>query len=175
MHLDLISNMPADTVQSFSCSSPNNFIESFLKENALSYHQQNLAKTHTVQNDSGHFIGFFTLFSDYIPIPKSKLKKEDWTVQSIIGKQMYPAIRIHAIGIDHAFQGNNHGKWLMYIALDICREISESVGVVFVSVESFTNTIDFYKKCGFTYLNRMSRDLHNMVLKIDDLKDNTTL
>lgn len=163
-----ISEEYRDSIENFTCTDEPS-VEIFLKEYALKYHQNNLAKTRLYFNENRELIGYFTLFTDYITVPKSKRNQNQWKLTSVHGKQMYPAIRLHYLGIDEKFRSQGFGKILLFFAIDICKDIAEEIGCVFLSIEALNNSVDFYKKFHFKLLNKQDQYLTNMIFKIDEI------
>ena len=166
----LISEEYIEHIKYFSCKDEPS-VEEFLKEYALRYHENNLAKTTLYFNSNKQLVGYFTLFTDQVTVPKSKRDQMQWELTSIHGKQMYPAIRIHYLAIDDRYRRKGYGKMLLYFALDTCQELANQVGCTFASIEALNNSVEFYQKYKFAILNRQSKFFTNMIFKIDELEN----
>jgi GNAT superfamily N-acetyltransferase len=165
---EFISEIHREKIDNFNCSDEPS-VEAFLKENAMKLHYCNAANTRLFYDEDNNLVGFFTLFTDQVLIPKGKREKHKWDVFSAVGKPMYPAIRLHYMGVGRRYRNNGFGKILLYFILDICKEVSENVGCSFVSVEALNDSVSFYDKYGFFTLNRPNKKFVNMIFKIDEL------
>lgn len=165
--IEKISSNYFSEIQKFQCSDKRE-VENFLKNFALKYHENSLAKTHLVFYDQ-EFIGYFSLFSDHVTVPKSKRNAKSWELNSIIEKQMFPSIRIHYMGITDIHRRKGFGTYLLYIALDTCKEINESVACTFIALEALEGTVGFYKKYNFEILSKPKTGITNMIFKLDEL------
>ncbi|MDM5339679.1 GNAT family N-acetyltransferase [Fictibacillus enclensis] len=163
-----ISEEHREKVELFTCSDEESVGE-FLKENALKLHMCNTASTRLFFDQQDNLIGYFTLFTDQVLVPKNLKQKHNWEVFSLVGKPMYPAIRLHYMGVDENFRSKGYGKILLYFALDICKEVAENVGCNFVSIEALNSAVPFYIKHGFYKLNKNNNKFVNMIFKIDEL------
>lgn len=143
-------------------------VEEFLTQNALKFHQVNSAFTHLFFHED-ELIGFFTLFADQVNVVKSARKKLNSPAFSVHGGQSYPAIRLHYIGVDKKYLKQKVGEFLLYIALDTCREIAESIGINFVSLEALPSSEGFFKKYEFVKVESRG-ELKIMVIRIEDIK-----
>jgi GNAT superfamily N-acetyltransferase len=164
-----ISDRYIEDINNFQCSDEQS-VEEFLKEYALKFHENNLAKTRLYFNDEKQLVGYFTLFSDYVTVVKSKRDQHKWTLTSIHGKHMFPAIRLHYLGVDSRFRKKGYGKMLVYFAIDISKQISEEVGCTFLSIEALNSSVEFYEKLEFKLLNKQNKFLTNMIFKLDELE-----
>ncbi len=84
----------------------------------------------------------------------------------------YPAIKIARLAVDKKVRGLGVGRALIDVSLGIANEqVRPWVGCRFAMVDAKRNSVDFYKKCGFTLLNtseNLSRD--EQVMFIDLMK-----
>lgn len=163
-----ISEDYLEYINDFRCSDEPS-VEEFLKEYALKFHENNLAKTRLYFNEEKQLIGYFTLFTDQVTVVKSKRNQNQWNLTSVHGKQMYPAIRLHYLGVDEKYRKKGYGKALLYFSLDICKQISEEIGCVFLSIEALDSSIAFYEKFEFKVLTRQNEFLTNMIFKLDEI------
>lgn len=167
-----ISEIDKEMLSNFTCSVPieNNFVEDFLKGNAIDFHEHNIAKTQVLM-DGEKTVGYFTLFLDYFGIGKRRLKQQGWDEDFMNNKFKFPAVRLHSLGVDDEYRKQGIGKILLETSLDTCIEISEKAGCAFVNIEAFKHAESFYLKNRFKRLHSKHDTLKVMAIRIRDLKE----
>lgn len=66
----------------------------------------------------------------------------------------YPAIKIARLAVDKKYRSSGVGKILVDISLGIANEhVRPWVGCRFAMVDAKQDSVEFYKKCGFTLLD----------------------
>lgn len=153
---------------SFDCSDVPE-VEEYLKIHAITYEECNACRTHLIYYGE-KLVGYFTLFTDYVELVKSKRDSEDgWDkLKTLLPSQHYPAIRLHFLGIDRKYREKGLGKFLLMLALGTCADISENVGFNFIVLEAVQPSWKFFSHEGFSVVRRKD-DLRIMALKIDDI------
>lgn len=162
-------NLPLDDtylkkINLFDCA--NTRVSNFLKNEALDMEENNMAKTRLFFNKAHTLVGFFTLFNDiFRRINKQKLRKEKWGLEVA---EFYPAIRLHFMGVDKAYQRQGIGYQILMEVLDVCIEVSKKSGCTFLSIESFESSLEFYTSLGFRNMGK-NGELYSVLFKIDEL------
>lgn len=160
-------------VDHFKCSDEPG-VEDFLKREAWELEESSACKTHLFfYKDT--LIGYFTLFTDYVNIVKSKRhSKETWKkMKTAMPRQCYPAIRLHYIGVDERFRDQGLGELLLLFAMDTCVEVSQHVGFSFVVLEALDSSCGFFEKQNFEKIKTHEEDkrLTIMAIKLQDIKE----
>lgn len=141
-------------------------VQSFLIEEALHYHELNLARTRLYFDKNQNLAGYFTVYNDMMTIGREKRRKHG--LQQLPSYKFYPALKLHYLGIDQRYRKKKYGEYLLLEVLCLSQEVSEKTGCLFLSLESLPSAIGFYKKYEFEHLNR--RDIYyNMFFKIAEL------
>lgn len=166
-----INEVDEEAISRFVCSVPteNNFVEDFLKEKALDFHEYNIARTQVIM-DKSEVVGYFTLFTDYFGLGQKRLQDNGWDESEITTHGKFPSVRIHSLGVRDGYKCQKLGKGLLDLALDTCIEIADKAGCTFVNVESFNHSEVFYKKSNFRRIHSKNDDLKIMAIRIRDLE-----
>ena len=61
-----------------------------------------------------------------------------------------PAIKIGRLGRDKKYKGQNIGSLILHWAIGYIQTMSEHVGIRYITVDSYPDKIQWYKKNGFT-------------------------
>lgn len=143
-------NVPMDIkhineIESFNCAQER--VDNFLKNDAFIMQEHNMANTKLFFNTSNELVSYITLFNDIFKrINKQKLLKENWDLEV---SEFYPAVRLHYIGVNKAYQGQGIGYTMLMEVFDICIDIAKKSACTFLSVESFRSSLNFYLDNGF--------------------------
>lgn len=155
----------------FSCPL-NNDIEYFLRNNAIVFSQQALARTnlvYTSYRDSMVLIGYFTLANKIFLIRKDKVSRKTWDRLKKFGTYIQEtrslsisAPLIAQIGKNFANGYNNliSGGELLALSLDRVRLVQSIVGgkVVYLECEDKPSLVQFYNQNGFAEFDRRPLD-----------------
>lgn len=154
-------------VDLFDCSDQPE-VEKFLKRDALRLEQCHACRTHLYYYGD-QLLGYYTLFTDYVNLVKSKRKSEGWEdVATAMESQYFPAIRLHYFGIDQKFRGKGYGELLILFVQAMCIDLSNYVGFNFIVLEALPQSIGFFDKYGFSKVKK-DNELQIMALKLDDI------
>lgn len=138
----------------------------FLREEALNYHQLNMAKTRLYFDENHNLVGFFTVLNDLFELSnRQKVKHKYYNFPPY---RFFPAIKLHYLGIDRREREKGYGRYLLLEALDLACEISEKTGCLFMTLESLPSAIGFYYHHNFRKQNKNGHYL-NMFYKLDEL------
>lgn len=123
-----------------------------------------------------NLIGFFTLITDIMRV-KDLNDGDEWEDYPY---KIYPAIKLARLAVDCKYEKNGVGTSLLYAALGIALNVSEKVGCRYMTVDSKKEAIGFYKKKGFTMVEKTkNKDYPKFYLNLpviaDDLKPKESL
>lgn len=131
----------------------------FAQKNAHKYEAENLARTYVVEDKTnGRVAAYVTLVCSEV------VSGEDQQLVVADGLNFpydtYPAVKIARLLVDARYRGEGPfagerlGRLLVNLAQGIARdEICPAVGCRFVVVDSKTESVEFYEKCGFTMVD----------------------
>lgn len=162
-----LTDIDLNLLNTFNCPSQDDFIARFLKKDSNEMHKKNIVKTHVLVENDTRVIGYFSLFLDHIEVLKSKRDQQKWEG---LNQNMFPSVRIHAIGIDKDYQRKRLGERLLGAATFYCVDIAETAGCTFINLEATSDSVSFYEKYGFVKLRRINSRLTHMLLRIEDIE-----
>lgn len=147
-------------LNNFSCGVKD--LDDFLKDDALAQQEKNLNVTYlAIYNDD--IIGYASLLAD-----KIECKKIDKTLKTEY--KDYPAIKIGRLAVDKRYKGLEIGNEILASICELIKEISEELGVSFITIDAYCNARKFYQKNSFTL-----KKIHNPEkLKRKSQRDETT-
>lgn len=130
-------------------------LKSFAKQKALKYEQANLSRTYVIEDKGEKRI------AAYITLVCSEIKSapaNDVGAELDFRYPHFPAVKIARLLVDERYRGGEprrgFGKTLVDFALGIAQnDICPAVGCRFVVVDSKSESVKFYEKCGFTLLD----------------------
>lgn len=120
----------------FSCGVED--LDEFLKEDALKQQEQNLNVTYLAIHES-EIIGYVSILAD-----KIECKQIDNTIESKY--KNYPAIKIGRLAVNEKYKGLGIGNEILASICELIKEISEEIGVSFITVDAYFNARAFYQK-----------------------------
>lgn len=133
-------NQPND----FDCNDED--LNDFIINDALITQENRIAITNLVFNKDS-FVGFFSLACDSINLDKSEVKR-----LRVRGRRYpeYPALKIARLGVCKNHQRCGIGKFIFSVVLGLTvEELQPKIGVRFISVDAYSQSLDFYKNLGF--------------------------
>ncbi|MEK3879781.1 N-acetyltransferase [Paenibacillus sp. FSL M7-0420] len=162
---EIINSSHQSVIESFDCGKV--LVNNFLKEEALKLNDVNLVKTRLYFDEDHNFIGFFSLFNESVSVMKSKRTQQQW-IDIEDQKNIFPAIRLHFLGVNQKYQKIGLGEYLLFEAIYAAKDISEISGCTFVTLETEDDCYQFYENRDFVYLRKNERNnkFSNMCLKI---------
>lgn len=123
-------------------------LNSFIKDDALNYQEQNLSQTTCVIYE-GKMIGYFTLACDALSLEK-KIKQSIFSGSKQI--RSYPALKIARMAFDKKYQRKRIGTvFLEAIKGHAWLLNKQGVGCRFITVDAYSDKVAFYIKNGFEY------------------------
>ena len=122
----------------------------FAKKNAKRYESESLARTYVIADVSENRI------AAYITLVCSEVSAED-LVQSDglhFPYSTFPAVKIARLLVDDRYRAYGLGRKLVNLAQGIAKEeVAPAAGCRFVVVDSKSEAVLFYERCGFTLLD----------------------
>lgn len=138
-------------------------LKTFLKNDAKSFHQANVAKTYVaaetcIDPDGNEVEAAPTRVLGYVTLTCSEVcLKDTYELADAHGAKNYdhlPAVKIARLAVDSRHQGKRIGVALVSLAIAIAQdEIGSWVGCRFVITDAKKDAVDFYTKQGFTILD----------------------
>lgn len=128
----------------------------FLKKDAQRHHNENVSKTYVFADSNNKVVAYITLICSQIELDKPPDGLKDY-------RYSFPAVKIAKLGVNVSHRKQELGYKLVALALAISKErVLPHVGCRFLAVDSHPDAVEFYKKCGFRFLetdaNRASKN-----------------
>ena len=163
------SRLESDTdLSCFECD--NKELNDFFYDDAIRYQNERLAVTRVIYSQKT-LVGYFTLVSDSIEV--DAIHSGDGTTE--YPYRRYPALKIGRLATDSRYQRRGVGKAMLLKTMQIAIDLSRYVGVRIITVDSKSNSVEFYEKFGFRRATRknhdtisMYRDFHRAVCEIEN-------
>jgi len=129
-------------------------LKSFLRQNALEFHQNDIAKTYVLVNDStaaSKVWGYLTLMCSEVMLGQGyRLEDSPKSYQY----DTFAAIKIARLAVDQRLQGYGYGTRMVKWSISLVKEkIMPLVGCRFLIVDAKQNAISFYENVGFMLLD----------------------
>lgn len=138
-------------------------LKTFLKRDALEYHENNVAKTFVLVESlrGSHVYGFLSLVC-------SEIKNEDQThledCKTANRYQSFPAIKLVRLAIHHKLQGQGYGREMMgWCVRHVVDNVMPHAGCRFLVADAKHNALPFYEKLGFTLMATTASSKHPVV------------
>lgn len=151
-----------------------NPLKIFLKKHAQRYQEESLARTYAAFDEgAGKAVAYITLVCGEIVASDSENPLID-EPQLDYRYSHFPAVKIARLAVDQKYRGYELGKTLVNLALGQAKNvICPAVGCRFVVVDSKSQSVKFYEKCGFTILDtEENRNRASPVMWVDLKKAN---
>jgi GNAT superfamily N-acetyltransferase len=143
MNLSLVPAGKSLTKTPFDCGYTE--LNEYLRRYAVKNDRLSIGKTFLALTDKSELAGYFTVST--AQIAAHALPEE---TKSRLPRYPIPAFRIGKLAVDHHFQGNGVGRWLLTQALLKAAEVSHSAAVFAVLVDAIDERARaFYLKYGF--------------------------
>lgn len=132
-------------LKNFDCSDPD--LNEFLLVDAIGYQEQYLAQTTLLYFDN-KLVGYFTLACDAIRL--------DIRERAVFHKRKrmysYPAIKVARMAFVKECQGQGCGTYILDVVKGLVHKLNKfGTGCRFITVDAYSDRIDFYLKRGFKY------------------------
>lgn len=165
---------PGDIVTKFSLGSKEfTPLKTFLRKDALNFHQSNIAKTYVIVDEKNRVWSYISLVCSQIIMDSDcdHICLDDCPRASSYND--YPAIKIARLAVDKRLLGKGYGENLVEIAISLTKDkIMPIAGCRFIIVDSKQESIDFYKKMGILHF-----PVYNLMKKSQyyDIKNTTKM
>jgi GNAT superfamily N-acetyltransferase len=144
LHIESLTNR--HNPNSFNCKSDD--LNDFLKTDALKDQEVMVSKTYLCYWKE-KIVGFFSILSDTIEV---KAIDDDSVKDYPYAK--YPGIKIARLAVDREFERRDVGTFLVLAAIGAAMSVSDIIGCRYLTVDSKTDSIDFYKKVHFKIVKK---------------------
>lgn len=162
---EYISDKHQELISNFECEDEPS-VKDFLVNDALKYHNLNVAKTKLYFDNEDNFVGYFTLYNDMMTIGRKKRRKHG--LSELPPYKYYPSIKLHYLGVDSRFRDRRYGEFLLISVFNLAKKMAAESGCIFITVESLKSSVGFYSKYQFHRLS-ISGIYQNMFFKIAEL------
>lgn len=133
-----ISSMHQDMIKGFDCSDEIS-VEVFLKEKALKLHYLRSAVTRLYFDENRNLVGYFTLYNDHVHVFSSQRTRHSWNLPSEI--DLFPAVKIHYLGIDRRFRNQGYGRFLLTEAIYLIERIANTSGCMKIKLSHVRSSL----------------------------------
>lgn len=111
-------------------------------------------------------VGFITLLADTLEVQSVH---EDNGIDGYPYRK-YPAIKIARLAVDRTFERKGIGRFLLLASIGKAISISKEIGCRYITVDSKTESIDFYEKHGFKVVEKYRHtDFPKMYLNMSQI------
>jgi len=171
IRLELRELRPDDVVTGLSLGEAKfNPLKTFLQRDAKGFHANDLGKTYGWLEPGGRprVRGYITLVCGEIAVEDEAPFIED---DVNFRYASFPAIKIARLAIDRRLRGYNLGRMLVEFSLGLIKEqICPRVGCRFVVVDAKTDSVEFYRRQGFTFLETEANRKRSEPIMFVDLR-----
>lgn len=156
LEIEIRAIRPADKLRGLSLGDPVFApLKTFAQKHAHAYERQGLARTYAAFNAAADdkLLGYITLVCGEVVIREGEGPLVAEPGLQYLYRQ-YPAVKIARLAVDRRAQGLGIGTALVDLGLGIAQaNVVPHVGCRFVMVDSKRESVDFYRKLGFTMLD----------------------
>lgn len=147
-HNDLIIEKLTDdqNISNFDCGDKE--LNGFLCENSLPEMRARINVTYLCRCKST-IVAYFTLSSDSIKINSED--RDQFKEKGIKYKQ-FPAMKIGRLAVDKKFQKKGIGTEILLRVVGYILQLSDRLGMRFISVDAYAGSAEFYRKNNFIEL-----------------------
>lgn len=122
----------------------------FLKHNAYEEQKNNFNVTYLAIYDD-IIVGYFSLLTDYIQLKKVNFPKEK-------SFENAPAIKIGRLAIDKKYERKGLGTSLLDVINNQIKDISNNVGIKYITVDAYVSARIFYENNEFEYILNIDKE-----------------
>ena len=160
----------SDTVSRFDCGDDD--LNDFLLTDAPLYYRVRLATSYVLEDRStGDVVGYFSLAHDRISLTDfpsnsayNRFRKRFFAQGKMF--KSYPAVKICRLATDCRYSRKGIGAMLVNMIVASYRNDSKA-GCRFVTVDAYSNALDFYFKLGFVPLSKEDEGADTRLLYFD--------
>jgi len=129
-------------------------LKTFLKRDALNYHQNNIAKTYVLVDPDAKYnkiFGYITLVASEVECA-SNTELDD--CESANAYESMPGVKIARLALHKDCRGIGYGYFMYQSALSIIiNKVMPHIGCRFLIVDSKPEAVNIYERWGFTFLD----------------------
>jgi len=149
-------------------------LNEFLLLKAKHYSKELLATTYILEKDDA-VVAFFSIFNDNIEAEEHVFEsKTQWkkTLAALVpfGKRHithFPAIKIGRLAVCLESQKCKLGKTLINYILDLALTQNKTCACKFLSVDAYSQSLNFYERIGFEYLTQKDKNEDTRQMYLD--------
>ena len=149
-------------------------LKTFAKRDALKFHQAGLGRTYAAfdPQKSGKLAGYATIVCGQVTVEGQLVKDAK---EAGFSHNYWPTVKLARLAVDKDYRGGL-GTALVRLVLGIVRDnIAPQVGCRLMVVDAKKQSVEFYKKVGFTILDTpANHDLNEPLMFIDLVKLKST-
>jgi GNAT superfamily N-acetyltransferase len=142
--LDIRKISPDDNVSSFDCGDED--LNEFIRDDALKQLNAKINVTYLCRYKR-QVVAFFTLSADSIKIYIDDL--QGFKDKDIPYKE-FPAVKIGRLAVCNPYQSKGVGTNLILLIIGRAFELSDHLGIRYISVDAYKDSVSFYKRKYFT-------------------------
>jgi GNAT superfamily N-acetyltransferase len=162
---------PDIVIESFDCGDPD--LNDFILNEASNYRKALLAVTYVaVDTEVNKIVAYFSsLANDRVSLTDfenltefNRFRRHRFVNEKRI--KSYPAAKICRLAVSKSAQGRDIGSNLLYFIKSFFL-LDNKTGCRFLTVDAYSEAVNFYKKLGFEYLNHDDADTKTRLLYYD--------
>jgi predicted GNAT family N-acyltransferase len=134
----------------------------FLQEEALDEQEQKLNKTILLYY-KGELAAYCSLCADNIRLSDSEMQDSSLT------RKVVPAIKIARLARDKNFTEMGFGRFLIKYAIKLANDLTDSMGMRFITVDAYPDKLKFYSSVGFVPNESYQSRTQNVSMRLDIL------
>ncbi len=132
----------------------------FLQEEALNEQEQKLNKT-VLLYYKGELAAYCSLCADSIRLSDSEMQDDG------LPRSVAPAIKIARLARDRSFKEMGFGRFLIKYAVILTNDLTDSMGMRYITVDAYPGKLDFYRSVGFVPNEAYKSRAQNVSMRLD--------
>lgn len=109
---------------------------------------------------TGHLAAYVSICTDAIQLKDDEAKEEG-------SRKTAPAIKIARLAVDKNWRGYGFGELLIEYVRDLCNDLSDKVGVRYITLDAFPHRVSYYEKLGFRKNLAFAKRTHQISMRSD--------
>ena len=154
-------------IKPFDCGDDD--LNDFLLNSAKNYSEQLFAVTNILETET-ETVAFFSLFNDKVALQDfegttawNRFRKKYPNAKRI---QSYPAMKIGRLAVSEKYKGNGIGRDIIgYLKQQFISD--NRTGCRYITVDAYTDSLEFYQKCDFNFLTPKDNDDETRLMYFD--------
>lgn len=132
-------------------------IDDFLKTEALNEQEKSMSVTWLMINvENNDLIGYVSLCDDSLSLTNEECREYECT------HEIVPCMKIARLAVSNTYQGNNFGKILILLAVNIANDIRMYTGLKFITLDCYKHRLSFYEKYGFQVNTNQKHEMEHL-------------